>query len=180
VRRPRPSTRAPREIFCCKPVSARMQRLAIGGGVIIGIVTYSPLDLKEHHNGSFRRTRIGHFPRKAFERLRCHSVYGDVMKRRSKASAANRSKDESNGARTETPQCAESHISVRAPPSAGPRGPDSISAGFTAGQGDEASRSSTRPIRLLRSRVSFRRSDAYHHAAGAQLRSQASGASYVV
>ena len=41
VRRPRPSTRAPREIFCCKPVSARMQRLAIGGGVTIGIVTYS-------------------------------------------------------------------------------------------------------------------------------------------
>ena len=28
-------------IFCCKPVSARMQRLAIGGGVTIGIVAYS-------------------------------------------------------------------------------------------------------------------------------------------
>ena len=39
--RPKPSTRAPRRIFCCKPVSARMQRLAIGGGVTIGIVTYS-------------------------------------------------------------------------------------------------------------------------------------------
>ncbi len=32
MRRPRPSTRAPRGIFCFKPVSARMQRLAIGGG----------------------------------------------------------------------------------------------------------------------------------------------------
>ena len=41
VRRPRSSTRAPRGIFYCKPVSARMQRLAIGGGVTIGIVTYS-------------------------------------------------------------------------------------------------------------------------------------------
>ena len=41
VRRPRPSTRAPREIFCCKPASVRMQRLAIGGGGTIGIVTYS-------------------------------------------------------------------------------------------------------------------------------------------
>ena len=41
VRRPRPSTRAPRGIFCCKPASARMQRLAIGGGVTIGIVACS-------------------------------------------------------------------------------------------------------------------------------------------
>ena len=32
--RPKLSTRAPRGIFCCKPVSARMQRLAIGGGVL--------------------------------------------------------------------------------------------------------------------------------------------------
>ena len=38
VLRPRPSTRAPRGTFCCKQVSARMQRQAIGGGVIIGIV----------------------------------------------------------------------------------------------------------------------------------------------
>ena len=38
MRRPKPSTRAPRGIICCKPVSARMERLAIGGGVIIGIV----------------------------------------------------------------------------------------------------------------------------------------------
>jgi RNA polymerase sigma factor (sigma-70 family) len=37
VLRPRPSTRAPKGIFCCKPVSARTQRLAIGGGVTIGI-----------------------------------------------------------------------------------------------------------------------------------------------
>jgi RNA polymerase sigma factor (sigma-70 family) len=37
VRRPRQSTRARRGIFCCKPVSARTQRLAIGGGVTIGI-----------------------------------------------------------------------------------------------------------------------------------------------
>ena len=28
-------------IFCCKPVSARMHKLAIGGGVAIGIATYS-------------------------------------------------------------------------------------------------------------------------------------------
>jgi hypothetical protein len=27
--------------FCCKPLSARMQQLAIGGGVTIGIVTYN-------------------------------------------------------------------------------------------------------------------------------------------
>jgi hypothetical protein len=33
--------RAPKEIFCCKPVLARMQGPAIGGGVTIGIVTYS-------------------------------------------------------------------------------------------------------------------------------------------
>ena len=41
MRRPKPSTRAPRGTFCCKPVSARMQRLAIGGGVTISIVTYN-------------------------------------------------------------------------------------------------------------------------------------------
>ena len=41
MRRPRPSTRAPSWIFCCKPASVRMQRLAIGGDVTIGIVTYS-------------------------------------------------------------------------------------------------------------------------------------------
>ena len=33
--------KAPKETFCCKPVSARMLRPAIGGGVFIGIVTYS-------------------------------------------------------------------------------------------------------------------------------------------
>jgi hypothetical protein len=30
--------------FCFKPVSARMQRLAIGGGVTIGIAAYSGWD----------------------------------------------------------------------------------------------------------------------------------------
>jgi hypothetical protein len=61
-----------------------------------------------------------------------------------------------------------------------PGGLDSISAGFAAGQGDKASGVFDEAIRLLRSRVSFRRSDTYYHAASAQLRSQASGASYVV
>ena len=37
--RPKPSTRARRQIFCCKPVSELMRRLA--RGVTIGIVTYS-------------------------------------------------------------------------------------------------------------------------------------------
>jgi hypothetical protein len=41
VRRLRPSTRAPKGIFCCKQVSVCMQRLAIGGDVVIGIVAYS-------------------------------------------------------------------------------------------------------------------------------------------
>jgi hypothetical protein len=37
VRRRRPSKKAPRGIFCCKPVSAPMELLAIRGGVTIGI-----------------------------------------------------------------------------------------------------------------------------------------------
>jgi hypothetical protein len=37
--RPRPNTRAPRGISCCKPVSVCMRRPAIGGGGPIGIVT---------------------------------------------------------------------------------------------------------------------------------------------
>src|ERR1700733_3683312 len=41
VRHPRSSTRARRGTFWCKPVWARMQRLAIGGGVIIGTAAYS-------------------------------------------------------------------------------------------------------------------------------------------
>ena len=65
VRRPRPSTRVPRGIFCSKPVSGRMRRLAIGGGVTIGIVTYS---------GSPG-------PSTDYDAL----AYEDAMKRRSKA-----------------------------------------------------------------------------------------------
>ena len=92
MRRPRPSTRAPRGIFCCKPVSARMQRPAIGGGVTIGIVTCSSLDLKEakapldayRHNASFRRTRIGHFAWPSAGYDAPHPT-GDAMKRRSRA-----------------------------------------------------------------------------------------------
>jgi hypothetical protein len=61
VRRPRPSTRAPRGIFCFKPASVRIRPLAIGGGVIIGIAAYSSLDAEEAkarldelgHNGLF-------------------------------------------------------------------------------------------------------------------------------
>ena len=30
-----------KRVFCCKPASAPMQRLALGGGGTIGIVTYS-------------------------------------------------------------------------------------------------------------------------------------------
>lgn len=39
--RPRLSTKARSAIFCCKPASGRMRRQAIGGGVTIGIATYS-------------------------------------------------------------------------------------------------------------------------------------------
>ena len=41
ARHPRLNMRAPNKIFSCKPVLARMQRLAAGGAVTIGIVTYS-------------------------------------------------------------------------------------------------------------------------------------------
>jgi predicted ATPase len=41
------AAKAPRGIFCCRRALALMERRALGGGVSIGIVTCSSLDLKE-------------------------------------------------------------------------------------------------------------------------------------
>ena len=96
--RPRPSMRAPRGIFCCKPVSALMQRLAIGGGVTIGIVTYEQVS-RVSGAAKARCTKRANcllltvllrktnrsLPAQAVYRLRCPQPTGQAMKKRSRA-----------------------------------------------------------------------------------------------